>query len=162
MAQLKPDWKWRCRHGGGGLCLHLCSQPSGSVPSRHNLLSPLLVDTVKNIYIYMLLYNININVDIVGRYICICSFPQQSSSGINSGWILALMPPTSWAWTLASLLSVVLYFNVASQVVRRAWGGGIRLVNTEIDLFPFRLTFIIICVRKQSSKVRFYIHMLSL
>ena len=102
----------------------------------------------------MLLYNININVDIVDRYICICSFPQQSSSGINSGWILALMPPTSWAWTLASLLSVVLYFNVASQVVRRAWwGGGIRLVNTEIDLFPFRLTFIIICFRKQSSNI---------
>ena len=47
------------------------------------------------------------------------------------------MPPTSWAAILTSLLSVVLYFNVASQVVRRAW-KGIRLVNTEIDLFPFR------------------------
>ena len=68
---------------------------------------------------------------------CVYRFPQQSSSGINSGWILSLMPPTSWAAILASLLSVVLYFNVASQVVRRAW-KGIRLVNTEIDLFPFR------------------------
>ena len=47
-----------------------------------------------------------------------------------------LMTPTSWAWTLASLATVALCFNVASLVVRR-W-MGMRLEEIKIDLWPFR------------------------
>ena len=47
-----------------------------------------------------------------------------------------LMTPTSWAWTLASLATVALCFNVARLVVRR-W-MGMRLENIAIDLWPLR------------------------
>ena len=50
--------------------------------------------------------------------------------------LVRLMTPTSWAWTLASLATVALCFNVASLVVRR-W-MGMRLENIEIDLYPLR------------------------
>ena len=60
-------------------------------------------------------------------------YPQQVSPWLN---LTKLMTPTSWAWTLASLVSVALCFNVASLVVRR-W-MGMRLKNIEIDLCPFR------------------------
>ena len=47
-----------------------------------------------------------------------------------------MMPPASWAGIFASLLTVVLFFNVTSLMVRRVM--GMTLLNTEIDLFPFR------------------------
>ena len=46
------------------------------------------------------------------------------------------MTPTSWAWTLSSLASVVLVLNLASLALKR-W-MGIRVANIEIDLYPFR------------------------
>ena len=49
------------------------------------------------------------------------------------------MTPTSWAWTLASLVSVVLCFNGISLLVRRFM--AIRLRTVEIDLYPLRFTF---------------------
>ena len=61
-------------------------------------------------------------------------FPQPVSPWLN---LVKLMTPTTWAWTLASLATVALCFNVASLVVRR-W-MGMRLENIEIDLWPFRL-----------------------
>ena len=60
-------------------------------------------------------------------------YPQPVSHWLN---LVKLMTPTSWAWTLASLATVALCFNVASLVVRR-W-MGMRLENIEIDLWPFR------------------------
>ena len=60
-------------------------------------------------------------------------YPQPVSPWLN---LVMLMTPTSWAWTLASLATVALCFNVASLVVRR-W-MGMRLENIEIDLWPFR------------------------
>ena len=55
-----------------------------------------------------------------------------------SPWLnlVKLMTPTSWAWTLASLATVALCFDIFSLVVRR-W-MGMRLGNIEIDLWPFR------------------------
>ena len=50
--------------------------------------------------------------------------------------IVRLMTPTSWVWTLASLVSVALCFNVSSWVVKRRM--GMRLENIEIDLLPFK------------------------
>ena len=47
-----------------------------------------------------------------------------------------MMPPASWAGIFASLVTVVLFFNAASPMVRRVM--GMRLINTEIELFPFR------------------------
>ena len=46
------------------------------------------------------------------------------------------MTPTSWAWSLSSLASVVLVLNLASLALKR-W-MGIRVANIEIDLYPFR------------------------
>ena len=60
-------------------------------------------------------------------------YPQEVSPWLN---LVKLMTPTSWAWTLASLATVALCFNVASLVVRR-W-LGMRLEIIEIDLCPFR------------------------
>ena len=60
-------------------------------------------------------------------------YPQPVSPWLN---LIKLMTPTSWAWTLASLATVALCFNVASLVVRR-W-MVMRLENIEIDLWPFR------------------------
>ena len=60
-------------------------------------------------------------------------YPQPVSPWLN---LVKLMTPTSWAWTLASLATVALCFNVASLVVRR-W-MGMRLENIEVDLWPFR------------------------
>ena len=60
-------------------------------------------------------------------------YPQPVSPWLN---LVMLMTPTSWAWTLASLATVALCFNVASLVVRR-W-MGMRLENIEIDLWPLR------------------------
>ena len=60
-------------------------------------------------------------------------YPQPASPWLN---LVNLLTPTSWAWTLASLATVALCFNVASLVVRR-W-MGMRLENIEIDLWPFR------------------------
>ena len=60
-------------------------------------------------------------------------YPQPVSPWLN---LVKLMSPTSWAWTLASLATVALCFNVASLVVRR-W-MGMRLENIEVDLWPFR------------------------
>ena len=60
-------------------------------------------------------------------------YPQPVSPWLN---LPKLMTHTSWAWTLASLATVALCFNVASLVVRR-W-MGMRLENIEIDLWPFR------------------------
>ena len=56
-----------------------------------------------------------------------------------SPWLnlVDLMTPTSWAWTLASLATVALCFNVASLLVVWRW-MGMRLENIEIDLCPFR------------------------
>ena len=61
-------------------------------------------------------------------------YPKPVSPWLN---LVNLLTPTSWAWTLASLATVALCFNVASLVVRR-W-MGMRLENIEIDLWPFRL-----------------------
>ena len=63
----------------------------------------------------------------------ITRYPQPVSPWLN---LLNLMTPTSWAWTLASLATVALCFDVASLVVRR-W-MGMRLENIEIDLWPLR------------------------
>ena len=63
----------------------------------------------------------------------IIRYPQPVSPWLN---LVNLLTPTSWAWTLASLATVALCFNVASLVVRR-W-MGMRLENIEIDLWPFR------------------------
>ena len=60
-------------------------------------------------------------------------YPKPASPWLN---LVNLLTPTSWAWTLASLATVALCFNVASLVVRR-W-MGMRLENIEIDLWPFR------------------------
>ena len=60
-------------------------------------------------------------------------YPQPVSPWLN---LVKLMTPTSWAWTLASLVTVALCFNVASLVVRR--GMGMRLENIAIDLWPLR------------------------
>ena len=60
-------------------------------------------------------------------------YPEQVSPWLN---LFNLMTPTSWSWTLASLATVALCFNVASLVVRR-W-MAMRLENIEIDLWPFR------------------------
>ena len=59
--------------------------------------------------------------------------PQPVSPWLN---LLKLMTPTSWAWTLSSLASVVLVLNLASLALKR-W-MGIRVANIEIDLYPFR------------------------
>ena len=58
-----------------------------------------------------------------------------------SPWLnlIQLLTPTSWAWTLASLVSVVLSFNGISLLVRRFM--GIKLRTVEIDLYPLRFTF---------------------
>ena len=69
----------------------------------------------------------------VNRLIIIIRYPNPVSPWLN---LVNLMTPTSWAWTLASLATVALCFNVASLVVRR-W-MGMRLENIEIDLWPFR------------------------
>ena len=61
-------------------------------------------------------------------------YPREVSPWLN---LMKLLTPASWAWTLASLITVALCFNVASLVVRR-W-MGMRLENIEIDLWPFRL-----------------------
>ena len=63
------------------------------------------------------------------------SYPQKASPWMN---LINLMPPTSWAWILASLVAVVLCFNGTSLMVRRWTGMGMRLHNIEIDLYPFR------------------------
>ena len=63
-------------------------------------------------------------------------YPQPVSPWLN---LVKLLTPTSWAWTLASLATVALCFNVASLVVRR-W-MGMRLKNIEIDLWPLRVNF---------------------
>ena len=76
------------------------------------------------------LYDLEISIHLTIRY------PQEVSPWLN---LIQLMTPTSWAWTLASLVSMALCFNVASLVVRR-W-LGIRLENIEMDLWPFRLGF---------------------
>ena len=60
-------------------------------------------------------------------------YPQPVSPWLN---LVMLMTPTSWAWTLTSLATVALCFNVASLVVRR-W-MGMRLENIAIDLWPLR------------------------
>ena len=60
-------------------------------------------------------------------------YPQPVSPWLN---IVRLMTPTSWVWTLASLVSVALCFNVSSWVVKRRM--GMRLENIEIDLWPFK------------------------
>ena len=59
--------------------------------------------------------------------------PDQISPWLN---LTDLMTPTSWAWTLSSLASVVLVLNLASLALKR-W-MGIRVANIEIDLYPFR------------------------
>ena len=76
------------------------------------------------------LYDLEISIHLTIRY------PQEVSPWLN---LIQLMTPTSWAWTLASLVSMALCFNVASLVVRR-W-LRIRLENIEMDLWPFRLGF---------------------
>ena len=63
-------------------------------------------------------------------------YPQKVSPWLN---LVKLMTPTSWAWTLASLVSVVLCFNGISLLVRRFM--AIRLRTVEIDLYPLRFTF---------------------
>ena len=60
-------------------------------------------------------------------------YPQPVSPWLN---LVDLMTPTSWAWTLASLATVALCFNVSSWVVKRRM--GMRLENIEIDLWPFK------------------------
>ena len=60
-------------------------------------------------------------------------YPQPVSPWLN---LVMLLTPTSWAWTLASLATVALCFNVTSLMVRR-W-MGMRLENIAIDLWPFR------------------------
>ena len=64
---------------------------------------------------------------------CDHRYPQPVSPWLN---IVRLMTPTSWVWTLASLVSVALCFNVSSWVVKRRM--GMRLENIEIDLWPFK------------------------
>ena len=59
--------------------------------------------------------------------------PDQISPWLN---LTDLMTPTSWAWTLSSLASVVLVLNLAGLALKR-W-MGIRVANIEIDLYPFR------------------------
>ena len=59
--------------------------------------------------------------------------PEQISPWLN---LADLMTPTSWAWSLSSLASVVLVLNLASLALKR-W-MGIRVANIEIDLYPFR------------------------
>ena len=60
-------------------------------------------------------------------------YPKPVNPWLN---LLGLLTPTSWAWTLASLATVALCFNVASLVVRRWMGMGLE--NIEIDLCPLR------------------------
>ena len=47
------------------------------------------------------------------------------------------MTPTSWSWTFVSLISIVLYFNCTTFVVKK-WMDG-KTITREIPLFPFRL-----------------------
>ena len=60
-------------------------------------------------------------------------YPKPVNPWLN---LLGLLTPISWVWTLASLVSVALCFNVSSWVVKRRM--GMRLENIEIDLWPFK------------------------
>ena len=52
-------------------------------------------------------------------------------------WNLAkLMTPLSWVLTFSSMVAVVLFFNMASQMVMRFMGMRVR--TRELTLFPFR------------------------
>ena len=80
-------------------------------------------------------YCIRFPIRIIYILFCFIRYPKPVSPWLI---LVMLMTPTSWAWTLASLATVALCFNVASLVVRR-W-MGMRLENIEIDLWPFRWT----------------------
>ena len=68
--------------------------------------------------------------------------PKKVSPWLN---LVKLLTPTSWAWTLASLISVGLCFNVTSLMIKR-W-MGMRLMTIHIDLCPFRCFSIVGCFK---------------
>ena len=68
--------------------------------------------------------------------------PKKVSPWLN---LVKLFTPTSWAWILASLISVGLCFNVTSLMIKR-W-MGMRLMTIHIDLCPFRCFSIVGCFK---------------
>ena len=50
------------------------------------------------------------------------------------------MTPAGWVWTFSSLAVVVLCYFGLSLLVRRFM--GMKIVNIEIDLFPFRSQYL--------------------
>ena len=74
------------------------------------------------------LYDLEISIHLTIRY------PQEVSPWLN---LTKLMTPTSWSWTFVSLISIVLYFNCTTFLVKK-WMDG-KTVTREIALFPFRL-----------------------
>ena len=50
------------------------------------------------------------------------------------------MTPAGWVWTFSSLAVVVLCYFGLSLLVRRFM--GMKIVNIEIDLFPFRSRYL--------------------
>ena len=69
------------------------------------------------------------------------SFPQKLSPWLN---LTKLMTPTSWAWILASILSVVFFFNAGSVVLKKKMGIGMKFI--ELNLYPFRFEKISPCL----------------
>ena len=66
-------------------------------------------------------------------YLNITRYPQEVSPWLN---LTKLMTPTSWSWTFVSLISIVLYFNCTTFLVKK-WMDG-KIITREIALYPFR------------------------
>ena len=68
------------------------------------------------------------------KLLTLCRYPTDKLSLAN------LMTPAGWVWTFSSLAVVVICYCGLSLLVRRFM--GMKIVNIEIDLFPFRSQYL--------------------